>query len=586
MLNKLFYFTSYIIPLFIKLNKTKLKLKTYMGSNSSQTKGYLTLLGSIITNIILGNSTHWLSFISYYLKYYYNNNNNNNPLHKQPQPLQLSNLLTSNYVIHRNESYYILATIFLSSNISNALSPYFTFKRNIRTILSMSFFLIICSYLIIYYTTNDLVLIIIAFSIYGIGIGLPYQALMRNVWKYFPQLQNVISFINVISFSISAPLFTYIQRIMLLNQIKHFLWMCIILYTLCGVVSTAISFDYTQDIIEHKCEENTKHKQTKSNNVDLHQVLLHSRTNSFIHSRSVSYSEREFNMKHIHPSESNVISIAASRNSKRSSINSMNTNINKMITDDSESVYKGNAIWNYKTIGVVFRNKNIYYILLYYMLVVYMIYAWLITISIFPQKYSLDTTTSSSNNIIIYLIYGISISRIIAPFVLCCLSEVQCVWLFGVVQLGLALFIKDIVISFNERILYLCIGVIGLLYSGHSILISNIVCKIYGNDIAFVLSGIVIGIGTCMVGVVCLVGVVGNNVDYVLNGGVFTTICGMLVYAVFVKVEEFDYSKGYTNERVHTEEREMNSNEEVNGNNEDVFDMNSVNDVKSENTNK
>lgn len=142
MLNKLFYFTSYIIPLFIKLNKTKLKLKlkTYMGSNSSQTKGYLTLLGSIITNIILGNSTHWLSFISYYLKYYYNNNNNNNPLHKQPQPLQLSNLLTSNYVIHRNESYYILATIFLSSNISNALSPYFTFKRNIRTILSMSFF--------------------------------------------------------------------------------------------------------------------------------------------------------------------------------------------------------------------------------------------------------------------------------------------------------------------------------------------------------------------------------------------------------------------------------------------------------------
>ena len=322
-----------------------------MGSNSSKTKGYLTLLGSTITNLILGNSTHWLSFISYYLKYYYNNNN------KQPQPIQLLNLYTSNYP---NESYYILTTIFLSSNISNALSPYFTSKRNIRTILSMSFFLIICSYLIIYYTTNDLVLIIIAFSIYGIGIGLPYQALMRNVWKYFPQLQNVISFINVISFSISAPLFTYIQRIMLLNQIKHFLWMCIILYTLCGVVSTAISFDYTQDIIEHKCEQNTKHKQTKSNNVDLHQVLLHSRTNSFVHSRSVSYSEREFNMKHIHPSESNVISIAASRNSKRSSINSMNTNINKMITDDSESVYKGNAIWNYKTIGVVFRNKNIY----------------------------------------------------------------------------------------------------------------------------------------------------------------------------------------------------------------------------------
>ena len=555
-----------------------------MGSNSSQTKGYLTLFGSIITNIILGNSTHWLSFISYYLKYYYNNNN---PLHNQPK-LQLSNLYSPNYPINLHESFYILTTIFISSNISNALSPYFTAKRNIRTILSMSFFLIICSYLIIYYTTNDLLLIIIAFSIYGIGIGLPYQALMRNVWKYFPQLQNVISFINVISFSISAPLFTYIQRIMLLNHIKHFLWMCIILYTLCGVVSTAISFDYTQDIIEHQSEQSTKHKQTKSNNVDLHQVLLHSRTNSFIHSRSVSYSEREFNMKHIHPSESNVISIAASRNSKRPSINSLNTNINKMITDDNESVYKGNAIWNYKTIGIIFRNKNIYYILLYYMLVVYMIYAWLITISIFPQRYSLDTTSNSNNNIIIitYLIYSISISRIIAPFVLCCLNEGQCVWLFGVVQLGLALFIKDIVISFDERIMYLCIGVIGLLYSGHSMLISNIVCKIYGNDIAFVLSGVVIGIGACMVGVVCLVGVVGNNIDYVLNGGIFTTICGMLVYGVFVKVEEFDYSKGYANERVHTEEREMNSNGEVNGNNEDAFEMNSVNDVKSENTNK
>ena len=537
-----------------------------MGSNTSQTKGYLTLLGSIITNIIVGNSMHWLSFISYYIKYYFNNNN---PLHTQPQlnSPQISTFLNNNYC------YSILTTIFICSNLSNALSPYFTLKRNIRTILSISFFLIICSYLIIYYTTNDFAHIIIAFSLYGIGIGLPYQAIIRNAWKYFPQLQSAIAFINVISFSISAPLFTYIQHVMLVNQvyynkhIKHFLWMCIVLYTLCGVVSTTVSFDYAQDVVESNCEQRTKHKQTQSNNVGLQQTLLHSRNNSYIHSRTVSYSEHEFNMKHIYPSESNVISIAASGYSKRSSINSMNTNINKMTTEDSESLYTRNSICNYKTIGVVFRNKNIYYILLYYLLLVYMIYAWLITISIFPQKYSLD----NNNNIITtYLIYSISTSRIVAPFVLCCLSEGQCAWLFGIVQLGMAVFIKDIVGSSDERICYLCIGIIGLLYSGHSMLISNIICKIYGNDIAFVLSGIIIGTGACMAGVVCLVGVIGNNVDFVLNGGVFTTICGMIVYGVFVKVEEFDYSKGYKHERVHTEERERNS----------------VNDVKSDNTNK
>jgi hypothetical protein len=65
--------------------------------------------------------------------------------------------------------------------MSNAVSPFFTKGKNIRVVLFISFFLIICAYSLLYYITNNYSLTIIAFILYGIGIGLPYKAVIENV---------------------------------------------------------------------------------------------------------------------------------------------------------------------------------------------------------------------------------------------------------------------------------------------------------------------------------------------------------------------------------------------------------------------
>lgn len=43
-----------------------------MESLSLKSKGYLVFIGGILINFIIDNSMHWLSFVSFYLKYYNN----------------------------------------------------------------------------------------------------------------------------------------------------------------------------------------------------------------------------------------------------------------------------------------------------------------------------------------------------------------------------------------------------------------------------------------------------------------------------------------------------------------------------------
>jgi hypothetical protein len=54
--------------------------------------------------------------------------------------------------------------------------------------------------------------------LYGIGIGLPYKAVIENVWKYFNHSRNAVAFINVLAFAGSAPLFNMLCNSMIQKE--------------------------------------------------------------------------------------------------------------------------------------------------------------------------------------------------------------------------------------------------------------------------------------------------------------------------------------------------------------------------------
>lgn len=548
-------------------------------NSSLKVKSSFVFIGSVLTNIIIGNSLHWISFITFYLHYYNNEH-------------QITTIDTkSNYETYSlqtyKDMYFILTILFIFSNMSNAVSPFFTKGKNIRIVLFISFFLIICAYSLLYYITNNYSLTIIAFILYGIGIGLPYKAVIENVWKYFNHSRNAVAFINVLAFAGSAPLFnmlcnSMIQKEFIDKEVKSFLWMCILLYVICAAIIIVFSFDYSQ---ETKGNTQSKMKGKSSNflenSSELNSNLLSSRT---MRSHNMSLSEREFNMQHIHPSESNIITIPASstKNSERpsllsmNSLNTMNTNINNMIKGDVTSIEKTNDLITQRALSLIFGNHKIYFIILYYSLLSFIIYAWILTSPTYPQLHSIDFDEIYST-IIPYLIYSISFSRFIMPFILSFLGEQRAVIIFGILQTLLSIYLKNILTTMEKEYYYIAVICIGFLYTGNSMLISNIINKIYGNNMAYIVSGIVIGIGSCMSGVFYIIHNIMNDLENIFLLGTFTTIIAVLLNIAFIKLEVFDYSQIYRADRIEADER--NNNEDYEKNN--VFDTNSINDVKS-----
>ena len=68
-----------------------------------------------------------------------------------------------------------------------------------------------------------------------------------------------------------------------------------------------------------------------------------------------------------------------------------------------------------------------------------------------------------------------------------------------------------------------------------------------------------------------------NDLENIFLLGTFTTIIAVLLNIAFIKLEVFDYSQIYRADRIEADER--NNNEDYEKNN--VFDTNSINDVKS-----
>ena len=122
----------------------------------------------------------------------------------------------------------------------------------------------------------------------------------------------------------------------------------------------------------------------------------------------------------------------------------------------------------------------------------------------------------------------------------------------------LAIYMKNIISTMEKIYYYIVIVYVDLLFMGNSVLISHIIYKIYGNEMALIISGIVIGIGSLMTEIFYLIEKMYCDIENIFMIGIFTNISAVLINVVFVKIEAFDYFKIHKDNKFSQENRNMN----------------------------
>ena len=200
-------------------------------------KAISTLIGNILMNLIIGNSLIWL-----YLPEKLNLNLEN----KINQNISSINPST-------NKARKIIISLILTfSNLIKFNFTIFTRYSNIRLYIIFSLLPIIISHSLLYmfqikFTT------ILAFIIYGVGIGFPYHQLIINTNLHFINNKFYIMLISKICYNIS-PLLYLIFFQNYANIISPIGSEIIIFYLIILVICSLISFDYLRECRTDKNE--------------------------------------------------------------------------------------------------------------------------------------------------------------------------------------------------------------------------------------------------------------------------------------------------------------------------------------------
>ena len=205
-------------------------------------KGYFSMLGNLLTTFVTKNILSFLLFTSYYNLY-----------------LKKNEIETI-----RHSTRIFISLIITFSYLSNLLSIFLSYKLNIRTTIFISYFLIMSSLLLLYYSLN-VYIIYLAFSIYGFGISFSDFPLSNNTNNFFPEKKNLISFINFLLTSLSSiSFYFFLEYIITLKNgnyiigIKSYLYYLIIIYIIFGLISITITFDYDYELFDESEFENTE----------------------------------------------------------------------------------------------------------------------------------------------------------------------------------------------------------------------------------------------------------------------------------------------------------------------------------------
>ena len=189
-------------------------------------KGISTIIGSIIANIIIGNSLIWL-YLPEKADYYFEDKSKSKAL--------------------------IVSLILTFSNLTKLCFSFYTKYQNIRIYLIFSFLFLILSHSLLY-MFNIKSISLISFILYGIGIGIPFHQIVINSSLHFINKKPLILLINKISYNISP--FLYYFFFASTETISPNGTEIIIFYLFCAIIASLMSFDYIRECLIDKNDSN------------------------------------------------------------------------------------------------------------------------------------------------------------------------------------------------------------------------------------------------------------------------------------------------------------------------------------------
>ena len=276
-------------------------------------KAISTLLGNIIMNLVIGNSLIWL---------YLSEKTN---LNFESRPNQNINTVNP---INKSRN-IILSLIFTFSNITKLNFTIFSKYSNIRIYIIFSLLPIIIAHSLLYMFQIKFTSIL-AFIIYGIGIGFPYHQLIINTNLHFINKKFYILLINKFFYYISPLLYLlFFQKYG--NDISPIGSEIIIFYLFLMAICSLMSFDYLRECRTEKIESNE-------------QSLLIKNELEFSISDMTGTTERG----------SGISENSINLEKKDKIFLNENENINRVFISKKQ------------TIITVFNNKNIYLIILFF----------------------------------------------------------------------------------------------------------------------------------------------------------------------------------------------------------------------------
>lgn len=153
-----------------------------------KTKGILSVIGACFLHILIGSYHTWSRVLDYYLSYLHNHDNPSITL-----------------------SYSIIFIPFIRLIYTSALplGVIITSKLGIYIPCIISLVFLLLSHIILIFSVN-LILVSLAFILFGIGIGLSYIPIIMNSWSYFPKNKGRIVGIILTCFGSSSFMLKFI----------------------------------------------------------------------------------------------------------------------------------------------------------------------------------------------------------------------------------------------------------------------------------------------------------------------------------------------------------------------------------------
>ncbi len=451
-------------------------------------KGICSLIGSILTHLLIGNIFGFGNFIPYLISY----------------------LTYTGKEINDLDLYFIPAIGIALHNMLPSLTGYLDYILGTRILLLFGIILISISQFLVFKFTTEYYILIISYILFGIANSFTYFQTMKNCWKYFPNKKGIITGLILSSFGLSVFIFTSIGDYIInpkglsildngyyneeisnnfLVYIKFYLFSVIII----GFISVILVFPYED---EYKIEELIN----ENDNINQYKILPKDSTNN---------SKIEDNN-----SEENI-SNTQNNNNKKEEYPSLNECLCSkeflicILTVGCTLLFGFLLSNTYRTFGKIMKIEEKY----------------LQTLSKF---YTLINTFSR-------IIWGIILDKFnfTIPYFIICVNQIICSGFF-----------YWSVFKVETYFLVCCFGVLS--FAGHVTLFPNVINKKFGIENSVILLGICglfSGI-TCLLGPILTKSIIVNNDDYMiiyLIGSLTSFISSILTW--FIKYEKVDFKK-------------------------------------------